>query len=167
MVRTSADLVALARSPGGQKLLKYSAVSAISVVIGETCLVIFQLVLGMSPGWANLAAAAVATFPSYELNRTWAWGKSDKSHLWKEVVPFWALAFVGLALSEVTAIGAGNYADHRHWTHNGRGLLVAVVVLATYGVLWIGKFVIINKLLFVHHGHDDATAETAAAEAGG
>ena len=93
-------MIALARSPGGQKLLKYSAVSAISVVIGETCLVIFQLVLGLSPGWANLAAAAVATFPSYELNRTWAWGKSGKSHLWKEVVPFWVLAFVGLALSD-------------------------------------------------------------------
>jgi putative flippase GtrA len=150
VVRTPADLIALARSPGGQKLLKYSAVSAISVVIGETCLVIFQLVVGLSPGWANLAAAAVATFPSYELNRSWAWGKSGKSHLWKEVVPFWVLAFVGLAFSEVTAIAAGNYADHRHWTHNGRGLLVAAVVLATYGVLWIGKFVIINKLLFVH-----------------
>ena len=48
---------------------------------------------------ANVVACAVATVPSYYLNRCWAWGRRGRSHLWKEVVPFWVIAFAGLALS--------------------------------------------------------------------
>ena len=39
--------------------------------------------------------------PAYYLNRAWVWGKRGKSHLTKEVVPFWAFAFSGLVLSTI------------------------------------------------------------------
>ncbi|HEX2117654.1 MAG TPA: hypothetical protein VHF91_00595, partial [Acidimicrobiales bacterium] len=35
----------------------------------------------------------------YYLNRKWAWGKKGKSHLMKEIVPFWSLALLGLIFS--------------------------------------------------------------------
>jgi hypothetical protein len=108
----------------------------------------------MSPAWANLSQAAVATIPSYQLNRKWAWGRSGKGHLWKEAIPFWALSFIGLGFSEVTAIVSGNYASSHHWTHSGKSLLVAAVVLATYGVLWVGKFIVFNKVLFADRPSD-------------
>jgi putative flippase GtrA len=150
VIRSPADVIAYARSKEGQKFIKYSAVSVIAVIVGEVSLLIF-LTVGMTPAWANLSQAAVATVPSYELNRKWAWGKSGKGHLWKEVVPFWALSFIGLGFSELTAIAAGNYASSHHWSHSGKSLLVAAVVLATYGVLWVGKFLVINKILFADH----------------
>src|SRR5213082_2162840 len=80
----------LAQSPEGKKLVRYTMVSVISVIVSE---------LHWAARWSNVTAVAVATVPSYELNRKWAWGKHGKSHLWKEVVPFWILAFIGLAFS--------------------------------------------------------------------
>jgi hypothetical protein len=79
-----------------------------------------------------------------------AWGKNGKSHLWREVVPFWTLAFIGLAFSTWWAVAAESMARHRHLSHGGQTVVVELAVLASYGVLWIGKFVIFNKLLFVH-----------------
>ena len=147
MIRSPADAIAYARSPEGQKFLKYSAVSVIAVIVGEVSLLTF-LTIGLSPAWANVGQTAVATIPSYYLNHRWAWGRTGKGHLWKETVPFWALSFISFGFSEISAIAAGNYASSHHWTHSGKSLLVAGIVLATYGVLWVGKFIIINKVLF-------------------
>ena len=148
MIRSRADLVAFARSVEGQKFLKYSAVSVVAVIVGEVSLYTL-LTIGLSPAWANVGQTSIATIPSYYLNHRWAWGKSGKGHLWREAVPFWVLSFISFGFSEITAIVSGNYASSHHWTHSSRSLLVAGVVLATYGVLWVGKFIIINKVLFV------------------
>ncbi len=153
MIRRPADVIAYARSPEGMKFVKYSAVSVIAVIVGEVSLLIL-LYAGLSPAWANVGQTAIATVPSYYLNHRWAWGKTGKGHLWKETVPFWALSFIGFGFSEITAIAAGNYASSHHWTHSSRSLLVAGIVLATYGVLWVGKFIIINKVLFADHTSD-------------
>ena len=92
--------------------------------------------------------------PSYELNRKWAWGKSGPSHLWKEVVPFWALAFLGLAFSEWAVVVAGHWARDHHLVRVARSALVNAAALGAFGVLWVGKFVIFNKVLFAHHEQD-------------
>lgn len=147
MFRRPADVIAYARSTEGQKFLKYSAVSVIAVIVGEVSLITL-LTIGLSPAWANVGQTSIATIPSYYLNHRWAWGRSGKGHLWKETLPFWVLSFIGFGFSEVSAITAGNYAKSHHWTKSSHNLLVAGVVLATYGVLWVGKFIIINKVLF-------------------
>src|SRR4051812_14952529 len=79
------------RSPEGKKMIRYSMVSVISVIVSQIVLLFCFGALHWSARWANVTAVAVATVPSYELNRKWAWGKRGKSHLWKEVAPFWAL----------------------------------------------------------------------------
>src|SRR4051794_4175636 len=82
-----------ARSPEGKKLIRYSTVSVISIAVSQVVLLLCFGALHWSARWANVTAVAVGTVPSYELNRKWAWGKRGKSHMWKEVAPFWALAF--------------------------------------------------------------------------
>src|ERR671917_2027110 len=83
----------------GRKVLRYSVVSLISVAVSQSVLMVAFGLLHWTARLANVAACAVATVPSYYLNRSWAWGRRGRSHLWREVVPFWALAFLGLALS--------------------------------------------------------------------
>src|SRR6266567_63471 len=110
----SSDLRALTRSPEVRKMFRYTMVSVIAVIITFIVLGLTVGLLQWSAFWANVTAATVATVPSYELNRTWAWGKSGKSHLWKEVVPFWALSFTGLAFSTYAAVLAESFAKHHH-----------------------------------------------------
>ena len=88
------------------------------------------------------------------MNRKWAWGKTGRSHVWKEVVPFWTLAFIGWAISTVAVNLMETYTKHHHLSHGLSTFWIAFVYLASFGVLWIAKFVIFNKVLFVHHLED-------------
>jgi putative flippase GtrA len=148
------------RGPGGQKLWRYSIASVVAVVVSEICLVIFNGAVGLSAAVASSLATAIAAIPNYYMNRKWAWGKHGRSHLLKEVAPFWALAFAGWALSTYSVYLMEHYAKRQHYSHVLITALVAIVYIAAFGVLWVGKFIIFNKLMFVHRHHepkDEAT----------
>ncbi len=127
---------------------RYSATSVLSVAVSVTFLVLFDGVLRLGPVLSSTLATAVATIPSYQLNRRWAWGKSGRGHIWKEVVPFWVLAFIGWGFStysvKLTASALAG-SGLSHLVHTG---LIAVVYVAAFGVLWVVKFVVFNKVLF-------------------
>jgi putative flippase GtrA len=142
-------LLEQARSPMGQKLIKYSAVSVISVAVNVVLLIFAFGVLGWSAGPANIFAVGVSAIPSYYLNRAWAWGKRGRSHFLKEVVPFWALAFLGLVISTIAVHEVGNRIEHLN--HAVQTMIVVATNIGAFGVLWIAKFIIFNELLFKHH----------------
>jgi len=146
-MRSAADVMARARSPQGQKAIRYTLVSAISVVIGQTLLACFYNVVHWSAAWSNVWAVSISAGPSYYLNRYWAWGKRGRNHLLKEVLPFWGLALLGLAFSTWSV----HFAEHR-W--HGSAVAVQAANLFGFGVLWVAKFVIFNELMFKHHPQD-------------
>ncbi len=152
--------------PSSVKLIKYAGVSLISTIVSQVTLLltfgVFQL---MSEVPANLLANAVATVPAYNLNRRWVWGKGGKSHLWREVVPFWVLSFLGLAVSSLAVWAAGQFARDHHLSHGATTILVNVANLLSFALLWVVKFVIYNKLFHVqpiefeeHHAEKLAAA---------
>ncbi len=142
---------ALARTAEFKRLLRYATVSAVTTVISLGMLYVFFRVLKVgSAARANILATAIATVPSYYFNRTWAWGKSGKSHLMREVIPFWVIAFVSLVLSTLAVGFAAHEAHHITRSHTGVTVLVELANLFTYGVLWIGKYVLFTKVLFTH-----------------
>lgn len=137
------------RTPEFRRLWRYVATSAIAVVVSLVALYVFYRVVKVgSAGTANVIATAIATVPSYYLNRTWAWGKTGRSDLWREVVPFWVIAFVGLALSTLAVDVASHEAHRLSHAHEIQTILVEAANLATYGVLWVGKFLLFNRVLF-------------------
>ena len=126
-------------------------VSVIAVIVSQVALAILYGGLHWTARSANIASTAIAAVPSYYLNRRWAWGKSGKSHFWKEVVPFWTLALIGLAFSTWTADAAESFAEHHIQNHLFNTATVMGGALFAYGILWIGKFILFNKVIFVHH----------------
>lgn len=138
------------RSPDGQKLLRYSAVSLISLAVSTAVLTFCSGVLRWSPVESSTMGTAVSTIPSYQLNRKWAWGKSGRSHLGKEVTPFWVLSFVGYFFSTISVHFAAKVANANHFSHLEHTAFLAFTYVAAYGVLWIGKFIIFNRVLFAH-----------------
>ena len=136
--------------PSSLKLIKYSAVSLISTAVSQlTLLLTFGVLQLLSEVPANLVANVVATIPSYTLNRRWVWGKGGKSHLWRELLPFWVLSFIGLGTSSLAVWAAGAFSRQHHLHHFGTTVLVNAANLAAFGVLWIGKFIIYNKLFHI------------------
>jgi putative flippase GtrA len=149
-------LPSVLQRPGLRKLIKYSMVSLISVVVSQ----IVQLgtfFLTHNGVLSSIVAVAAGTVPSYELNRRWTWRKNGPSHLWREIVPFWVMSFIGLVFSTVCVYGAEQWAETRDLGKTNTALLLNASSLAAFGLLWVGKFLIINHLLFHrdHHGVAD------------
>jgi putative flippase GtrA len=160
-------VVHIARHPSSLKLIKYGAVSVISTIVSQvTLFLVFGVFRLMSEVPANLLANVLATIPSYTLNRRWVWGKGGKSHWLREVVPFWCLSFAGLALSSFTVWAAGQFARDHHLSHAATAILVNAANLFAFGVLWVLKFVIYNKLFHVapiEHPDDESPADLVQA----
>jgi putative flippase GtrA len=157
----------MAAHPSSVKVIKYAGVSLISTIVSQvTLLLTFGVFHVMSEVPANLVANVLATIPSYVLNRRWVWGKSGKSHFWKEVAPFWILSFFGLAFSSLAVWIAGDIARSHGLSHGATALLVNLANLMSFAILWVVKFVIYNKLFHVapveyeeHHAEKVATEE--------
>ena len=96
--------------------------------------------LGWAATTANVAAVSAGCVPSYGLNRYWVWGKRGRNHLLREVLPFWAVALVGLLFSTALVALAARWWDS--------SLLVAGANLTAFGILWVLKFVLLDSLLF-------------------
>ena len=146
---TPRSALAYARTPAGKKMVRYSLVSVISVIVSQ--IVLFAAQSFWSARTSNIVAVCVSAVPSYYLNRAWAWGKTGKSHLMKEIVPFWSLALLGLVISTWAADYAESNAHHITSSDLGVKLVVNIAALAAFGVLWVGKFFIFNRLMFTHH----------------
>ena len=166
--QTSSSLRASPADSWPRKIVRYSLVSLISIAISQSVLMVAFGMLNWTASLSNVVACAVATVPSYYLNRTWAWGRRGTSRLWGEVVPFWALAFLGLALSTWAADFGSTLARRAAVSHQMATTIVMASALLAFGVLWIGKFVIFNAMLFAerprhlreptsHEGRPDLT----------
>jgi putative flippase GtrA len=146
MALSLSELRERARTPGGQKAFRYMLVSVVSVAVSQVVLFTLQVGLHWTAKSANIMACVIAGIPSYYLNRTWAWGKRGRSHFLKELLPFWSLAFLGLVLSTWTADFAETQAREFTSSRIGQALIVNATVIATFGVLWVVKFLFFNKV---------------------
>ncbi|MGH9190647.1 MAG: GtrA family protein [Acidimicrobiales bacterium] len=127
-------------------MVRYSLVSVVAVAVNQV--VLFFAQFHMSPRSANIWAVGISAIPSYQLNRKWAWGKSGKSHLLKEVAPFWAMALLGLVFSTWAADYAGTNAHRITTSSLGMKLVVNFAAFAAFGALWVGKFFVMNRVIF-------------------
>jgi putative flippase GtrA len=138
---------AWAHTHEGRKLIRYTAVSGISTICSFTVLFFW---FGVFKIWtqvpSTIFANAVATIPSYYLNRTWAWGKSGRSHLMREVVPFWTMSALGIGVSIIGAKFAKVIAVHHHLPHWEATALLLIANVASFGVFWVLKLLLFNKL---------------------
>jgi putative flippase GtrA len=153
------------------KFIRYSMVSGIAVVISQVTLVLCTGVFGLSGILSNTVAAVVATPASYELNRKWAWGKSGKSHLWREVAPFWGFTLIGY-LGSTGTVQLADTMTKSHGVHGGlRVLAIMGAQLFAYGLVWIVKFLVFNRIIFADRtsgaeGNVGAKANVGAEGAG-
>lgn len=129
------------------KLLRFAAVSAVTVPLGLALYWLF-LQTDMRRFLANALAVSISTIPNYLLNRRWVWSKGGAHSIRREIAPFWALAFLALALSTLLAWITSWFTDN--------DLIFLAVNFATFGLMWLFKFFVIEKYLF---GRIEETAD--------
>ena len=134
-------MVGLVRTKG----LRYCLVAAVNVVVGQALLFALQKPFG--PVWANVVAVGISSVPAYYMNRAWVWGKTGKSHMRKEILPFWLFTAAGLALSSLAIWVLKHFTEDR--------LAVGFVQLVAFGILWVVRFFVLDKLFHVEVFEDD------------
>jgi putative flippase GtrA len=147
--------------------LRYSAVSVINVITGQATLFVLVRLLTWWTDWpndvswtvANVLAVCIGAAPAYYLNRMWVWGKRGRSHLTREILPFWGFSLAGLILSTLAVSLAANLTDVK--------IVANIANILAFGVLWVVKFFVLDSVVFGrgHHGPDgvDDTDDTAGA----
>jgi putative flippase GtrA len=138
-------------TPEAKKLFRYSMVSVISTIVSFGVL---TLVFGVLHLWGEIGstvfANTVATVPSYFLNRQWVWGKGGRSHLMKEIVPFWVMSAIGVVVSIGGAAVAKHIGAVYHLSHFQQTLVVLCANLVSFGMFWVLKYMLYNRLFHVH-----------------
>lgn len=123
-----------------RRLVGYSTVSAGTVVVTQAVLVVAYAVLEWPAVVANVVAVCVAAGPAYYANRRWVWSRTDRHSLTGEILPFWAYSLAGLGISSLAVALADR------WWQTTVG--VSAANLVGFGVLWAGKFVLLDRVLF-------------------
>jgi putative flippase GtrA len=135
------------------RVVRYAAVSAISTSISLTILGVLVATRAVSPGWSNVIATAVATVPSFELNRRWVWAHEGPRSIRKQAMPYFAITFAGLGLSTLFVSLATGYASHHHASDAVRTITALGANLVGFGTVWVVQYIILDRVLFRHRPH--------------
>jgi putative flippase GtrA len=149
-----------------RRLVRYGAVSAVSSVLSLTVLGVLVATRTLPAGWANLVATAVGTFPSFELNRRWVWGRSGRRSILTEIGPFCAMTFAGLALSTIAVSFAAAFAVSSGFSGTMRTLVIEAANVAAWGTLWLAQFVVLDRVLFADRARLSPIAQEARIASG-
>lgn len=150
-VRPSIDkVIDWSKSKHGRRLFRYTLVSVISTV---TSIIVIAIVYGLriisGEVEATIFGNVVATLPAYNLNRRWTWGKTGRSHVRKEIIPFWVMAALGIVFSIIGASYAHHLVHTHHWSHLINTGLVVGANFVSFAIFWFLKLVVFNRIFQV------------------
>lgn len=159
----AASLLEHARSDEGRKQLRYAGVSLVFVPLGQILIQVFgafvyattELDGTVNVNWtaASITSAAILTIPNFFANKYVVWKNTSKDKLHTQVVVFWVAAMLGVGLATLLTYLVDLMIE-------GHGILEKVAVfcaqLLGFGIVWLARYVILDKWLFkvTHHGED-------------
>jgi len=127
---------------------RYTGASVIAGVISEAVFVVTYW-FGAVPLAASLLAFVAGAVPNYLMNRYWAWQRRGRPDRMREILPY-ALIVVVTALTAILVTTAADRWVRDHVTaHPVQVILVSAAFLATYGTMFILKFVLFDRFIFV------------------
>lgn len=130
---------------------RYAAASIIAGVLSQLVFLVTYW-FGALPAVASVVAFVAGAVPNYLMNRRWAWQRSDKPDPVRETLPYAVIIIV----TALTAILVTTLADE--WvvghvdSHTWQVILVGAAFLGTYGVMFVLKFLLFDRLIFARRG---------------
>ncbi len=126
--------------------LRYLLTSGLSTVISEVALVALYAAGVTGATMAAVLATLVGTIPSYLISRYWIWPEADRRGVGRQMALYWLTTAASLVVSSLATGAAAAHAPAGRELH----VLVAGTAYAgTYLVLWVAKYLIYQRLVFV------------------
>ena len=132
----------------GIRFARYSVGSVVALVTSE---VVFSVTYGaglLGTTGASVAAFAAGAVPNYIANRRWAWERRGRLAVRREVIGYAAVSLGSLAAAAIATAATGRVAPWVSSSHAVRVALVSASYFATFAVLFVAKFVLLDRLIF-------------------
>jgi putative flippase GtrA len=121
---------------------RYLAVTVPVTVASQALLYYLHARLGLAGIVANFLAFSLFVGPQYVLYRFWVWAARERpDELWREGMLFWLIGALGLLTSTGSVWVAERLFTHTLWLN--------VASLGAFGAVWVAKFFVLDRVLFV------------------
>ncbi|CAN5563033.1 hypothetical protein BH10ACT1_BH10ACT1_05080 [soil metagenome] len=161
-------LYAHSRTDAGRRAIRYVCTSGFGVVSTQILLFLFLHGFKWNPVPSNFVAVSLIAIPAFLLNKYWVWGKRGKAHMRREVLPFWIFTVAGWILSTIAVVVVANATKNPdvESLKDGNKYAVQGANIAGFGLLWVLKYVFLDKIMFGPEHHtpydEDIEIEEAA-----
>lgn len=128
------------------RFVRYATGSLGAVAASALAFALAYPVLGLGPRVASVTAFLAGAVVNFSASRFWAWKRRDRSGLGRDLLAYAVLAvLIALVAMGVTSL-ADAYLSGADPTV--RAVLVEGCYFATYAVLFLVRFVILDRLVF-------------------
>jgi len=141
-----------------RKMLRYAGVSLFFVPVGQILIqVMAKTAFKGDPNnftYASVTSAGILTLPNFFANKIFVWQNTSRDNLRTQVLVFWVAAVLGVSF----ATGFTYLVEQ--WVHGRGGFVEEIAVffaqLCGFGLVWFGRFLILDKWLFkvTHAGEE-------------
>jgi putative flippase GtrA len=161
MELSPSGLIAYARAEDGRKKLRYAGVSVVFVPLGQALIQIFGLGLHNYTA-ASLLSQAIVTLPNFFANKHFVWRVKSRENLRSQMLVFWVAVMLGVSLATLfTHLVENAMADQSKLV---LGAAVFCAQLLGYGIVWVGRFLMLDRWLFKLAGDTPEKADEVTAE---
>jgi putative flippase GtrA len=127
---------------GVEHVWRYVAITVPITLAGQALLYHLHAGLGVAGTIANILSFSLFVGPQYVLSRYWLWAARERTdQVWREAVLFWLIGALGLLLSTGTVWVADRLFSHTLWLN--------VASLGAFGAVWVARFFVLDRVLFV------------------
>lgn len=155
------SLLTFARTEETRKKLRYAGVSAVFVPIGQGLVQVLGVWLD-DYTTASLLAAAIVTIPNFFANKHLVWRVTSSGNLRSQVLVFWVAVMLGVLLATLFTYLVENVTVGQITLV--RGAAVFFAQLLGLGIVWVGRFLILDKWLFKLAGGTPEDADAGIGE---
>ena len=127
---------------------RYTGASVVAGIISEVVFVVTYWFAG-NPLLASLVAFVSGAVPNYLMNRYWAWQRRGRPDRSRELLPYVVIVIVTALIAVLVTTAADRWVREHVTAHALQVTLVAIAFLATYGTMFVLKFVLFDRFIFV------------------
>jgi len=156
--RTSASRAKAILDAHGIRMAKYLTGSVVAMVVSTvTFMGLFGPGILGSKG-ASLTASATGAIVNYFMNRRWTWGRTGRGNLRREVAPYWGTVIVTAIAAAGATWGANEFTKMLTPDRAVRTVVNTGVFLAVYGLSFLVKYRIFDRIFKAATLDDDVSA---------
>jgi putative flippase GtrA len=133
-----------------QRVKLWGRYTTSSVIAGVISSLVFLVAYWFeaAPVVASLAAFVAGAVPNFLMQRYWTWRRTGTPHPVREALPYLATIVSTALLASLVTTVADRWVEAHVGPHGLGVFLVGAAFLGTYGVMFVLKFVLLDRLIF-------------------